>query len=143
MELIIKNKREIYALALLTAITVFMVVFFTTPFILQSVHGLKPGDEGWVHHGGAGTGVPDNTPFQDFMVNGCLTAPWIQGDPKVVFDTKGLEELGLFYYDPNYCFDVAKNTPGYIIDKIETYTMKDSSGYYDEEHMKITLVKKP
>lgn len=134
MEFVIKNKREIYALALLTGITVFMVIFFTTPFVLQSVHGVYPGDPGYALNGGGDTGVPKNTPFQDFMVNACLVKPWYIGDKVVEMDTKGLEESGMFYYDPNYCFDVAKNSPGYSIDKIETY---------GEDQMKITLVKDP
>ena len=127
-------RQEKTKLVLIFGLLTFGVVFLVTGTVLTAAFGLKPGDAGWMHYGGLGTDIPDNTPWQDFMANGCLSAPWHESDKTVILDTKGLEELGLLWYDPNYCFDIAKGITGYTIDKIETY---------GDDQMKITMVKKP
>jgi len=134
MEWIISNKKNKIKLVVIVALVTFSTVFLLTGALMTAAFGLKPGDVGWMHYGGLGTDIADNTPWQDFMANGCLTAPWHEDDQTVILDTKGLEELGMLWYDPNYCFDVAKNSAGYTIDKIETY---------GDDQMKITMVKKP
>ena len=97
------------------------MVFLSAPFILHEIYGLKPGDVGYISPRVDPNTGAHNTPYQDFIVNGCLAAPFDGTNPTITLDTKGLEELGIPYYDPNTCFDIAKNTPGYIIDKVETY----------------------
>lgn len=134
MEWIVSNRRRELTIAGLIAAVAFSTVFLLTGAIMSQVYGLKPLDPGYTHYKDDITGI-ENTPYQDFMVNGCLTKQILPGDKIIILDTKGLEESGLFYYDPNYCFDVAKNTPGYIIDSIETYGDNN-------EQMKITMTKK-
>ena len=107
----------------------------SAPFILHTlneVYGIKPGDVGYTQYLKAdGTAM---TPYENFMANGCLTKEWdFPNDKTVILDTKGLEELGLIWYDPNACFEIAKQTPGYVIDKVEPY---------GDDQMKITLTKK-
>jgi hypothetical protein len=87
-----------------------MLTFLSAPFILNEVSGIKPGDPGYRHYFQS-DGTP-NTPYQDFIVNGCLTAPVTGGDEKVVFDTNGLVELGMLWFDPNTCFDIAMSMTG-------------------------------
>ena len=53
-------------------------------------------------------------------------------DQTIIFDTKGLEDSGLIWYDPNTCFDLAKKLGGYSITEIKPY---------GEDQMKITLTK--
>ena len=98
---------------------------------MTAVYGIKPGDPGYRQYLNA-QGEP-NTPFQDLLVNGCMVKEHHNTDQSFVLDTKGLEELGLLWYDPNTCFDIAKNANGYVIDKVETY---------GDGQMKITLTKK-
>jgi hypothetical protein len=77
------------------------------PFLLHSVYGIKPLDPGYAHYGDGTVDGVENTPYQDFIANGCMTEP-NTGQDKLIFDTAGLDELGLFWYDPNTCFDIAK-----------------------------------
>jgi hypothetical protein len=133
MEWIISNKRNKARLVVIVALVTFSTVFLLTGALMTAVFGLYPGDVGYHVNKDPLTGVP-NTPYQDFMANACVSAPWYEGDKTVVLDTKGLEESGLIYYDPNYCFDVAKTIKGYVIDKVEPY---------GDDQMKITMVKKP
>lgn len=131
MEWKISNKRRSARLAVITALVVFSTVFMLTGYIMTQVYGLVPGDEGYTKYLNV-FGEP-NTPYQDLLANACLTAPHTDADQTFTMDTKGLEELGILFYDPNTCFDMAKNTLGYTIDKVETY---------GTDQMKITLVKK-
>jgi hypothetical protein len=142
MEWIVSNRKRELTIAVLVAVAAFGTVFLLTGAIMTQVYGIKPGDPDYVHYGGLGTGNPDNTPYQDFIANGCFTKQLYEGNTTGVLDTMGLEELGLPYYDPNTCFDLAKTIPGYVIDKVETYTAPDSSGYFEDEHMKIIITKK-
>lgn len=131
----LSHKKEMYVLAVVAALTGFAVAFLAAPFLLtsiQSVYGLKPGDEGY-GQGSHLDGTP-NTPYEDFMANGCLPKAFHFGDETVILDSKGLKELGLIWYDANTCFDVAKNTAGYDITNIKT----DLNG-----DMVITLTKQP
>lgn len=132
MEWIISNKRSKIKLAVITALIAFSTVFLLTGALLTTVYGVKPGDAGFVQY--LDQHNQPKKPYDNFLTNGCLTKEWdYPNDKTVILDTKGLEELGLLYYDPNTCFDLAKQTPGYIIDKVETY---------GEDQMKITLTKK-
>jgi hypothetical protein len=126
-----KTRPNIKIVVIAVALVTFGTVFLLTGALMTAVYGLKPGDAGYAHYTGQG-GI-DNTPYQDMLANGCLTKQHFDTDQTYILDTKGLEELGLIWYDPNTCFDAAKNTPGYIIDKVETY---------GEDQMKITLTKK-
>ena len=121
------RKSNLKIVIIAVALVAFGTVFLLTGALLTAVYGIKPGDPDYTHY-------PENTPYMDFLGNACLTKKFLTTDTTVVLDTKGLEESGLPYYDPNYCFNVAKIIPGYIIDKVETY---------GEDQMKITLVKKP
>jgi hypothetical protein len=125
------NKRNV-TLAIITGLVAFSTVFLLTGAIMTQVFGLTPLDPGYTHYTDE-TGMIGNTPYQDFMANACLTKQHFETDTTVVMDTKGLEDSGLIWYDPNYCFDVAKGMTGYDIDKIESY---------GEDQMKITLTKK-
>lgn len=128
----ISNNKRNMTLAVAAALIAFSTVFLLTGALLTQVYGLKPLDPGYTHYTDE-TGMIDNTPYQDFLANACLTKQHFVTDTTVVMDTKGLEESGLVWYDPNYCFDVAKTMTDYRIDKIETY---------GEDQMKITLTKK-
>jgi hypothetical protein len=136
MEWIVSNKNNRIKLAVVVAIVAFSTVFLLTGAIMTQVYGLKPGDVGYLSPRVDPNTGGQNTPYQDFIVNGCLAAPFDGTNPTITLDTKGLEELGMIWYDPNTCFDIAKNTPGYIIDSVETYGENN-------EQMKIKLVKKP
>lgn len=128
----ISTKRNTTKIAVIVALVAFSTVFLLTGALLTSVYGIKPGDTGFREY--LDQYQQPMKPYDNFIANGCLTKPWNPDiDTTIVLDTKGLEELGMFYYDPNTCFEIAKNTPGYIIDKVETY---------GEDQMKITMVKK-
>ena len=132
MELKVSNKREKTKLVLYVAVIGFITAFLSTPFILNAVYGIKPGDVGYKQYY-ADDGTP-NTPYQDFIANGCMTKPIQEGDKTIVFDTSGLAELGMFWFDPNTCFDLAMTLADeYDITKVE----KDIN-----DHMIITLTKK-
>ena len=131
MEWNISNRRREATIALAVGLAVFSVIFMITGALLEQVNGLVPGDEGYTNYLNV-FGEP-NTPYQDLLANACLTAPHTDADQTFTMDTKGLESLGILFYDPNICFDMAKNTQGYTIDKVETY---------GTDQMKITLVKK-
>jgi hypothetical protein len=96
--------------------------------LLPTISAITPFDEGYAHY-------EPNTPYQDFIANGCMTGPFYETNSTVVRDTFGLLELGLLYFDPNICLDIAMTIEGYMIDKVEPYGL-------DMMHMKITLVKK-
>lgn len=130
MEWIISNKRSKIKLAVITALVAFSTVFLLTGALLTTVYGVKPGDAGYAHYEGNGQ---EMTEYNNFLWNGCLTKTYHEGDKTIVLDTKGLEELGLQYIDPNICFDMAKTTLGYKITDIEPY---------GDDDMKITLTKK-
>lgn len=126
----VSNKREKAIFVLAGALIAFGIGFFTAPFILQSIYGLKPGDAGYSNYVNE-LGEP-NTPYQDFIVNGCLKEKNV-GQDTLILDTAGLDELGMFYYDPNTCFDIAKAMNGQYDMKVQTFA---------DDHMIITLTKK-
>lgn len=138
MEWNISNKRRTATLAVITALIAFSTVFLLTGYIMTTVYGLKPGDTDFYIYEGDGQVM---TPYNNFLFNGCLEKKFYLGDQTVIMDTKGLEELGMFYYDVNTCFDMAKEMTGYTITSVESYTAPDSSGYFEDEHMRITLTK--
>lgn len=141
MEWKISNKKEKTRLAVIVALVTFSTVFLLTGFIMTQVYGLKPGDPDFTLY--LDQYKNPKTPYDNFLTNGCLTKGWdYPNDKTVILDTKGLEELGLLYYDPNTCFDIAKQTPGYTIDKIETYKSPSGPFGIEKEQMKITLTKK-
>lgn len=113
------------------AVVITLAVLFITIFLVggwaMTVYGMTPFDEGYAHY-------EPNTPYQDFVANGCLTGPFYETNSTVVMDTFGLLEAGLEYFAPNTCFDIAKTIEGYMIDNVKPYGL-------DNMHMKITLVK--
>lgn len=110
----------------------FLFTFLSAPFILNSVYGITPRDPGYTHDDNK-DGIM-NTPYQDFIANGCMTKPFNETDETIVFDTNGLVELGMVWFDPNTCFDMAMGmSDNYIIDSV----VKDSN-----DQMIITLTKK-
>ena len=121
---------------------IFGTAFLSAPFILQQIYGIFPGDPDFYIY--EGTDGKPMTPYNNFLFNACLTAPFVEGNTTITMDTKGLEESGLFFYDPNTCFDMAKDTAesaGFIIDKIEPYKSIGDYGT-EKDQMKITMVKK-
>jgi hypothetical protein len=135
MELNISNRKTKIRLAVIVALVAFSTIFLLTGAIMTSVYGLKPLDPGYIH-------TEPNTPYEDLIENGCISATETMPDASiVVFDTKGLEELGLPYYDQNICFDIAKTMDSYNIEKIEPYKITGQYGN-DIDQMKITLTKK-
>jgi hypothetical protein len=141
MEWIVSNKRNKARTAVIVALVAFSTVFLLTGALLTSVYGVKPGDpDYYVYTQPDGTA---KTPYDNFITNGCMTKTFYAGDQTVILDTKGVEELGMFYYDPNICFDIAKQTTGYTIDKIEPYKITTPGLYgVEKDMMKITLTKK-
>lgn len=130
MEWKISNRKERITLAIVTALVAFSTVFLLTGYIMTQVYGLKPGDQGYRNYLNE-QGEP-NTPYQDMLVNGCMTKEHTEADQTFTLDTKGLEELGMIWYDPNTCFDIAKNAIGYDITSVQTY---------GDDQMRITLTK--
>ncbi len=139
MEWIISNRKRELTIAVLVAVAAFGTVFLFTGALLTSVYGVKPGDPDYYIYTEP-DGTP-KTPYQNFLTNGCMTKLFYEGDKTVVLDTKGVDELGMLFFNPNVCFDLAKGMDGYTITKIEPYT---TTGPYDikTEQMKITLTKK-
>ncbi len=143
MEWIISNRKRELTIAVLVAVAAFSTVFLLTGAIMTQVYGIYPGDPGFAIY--PGPGGKDLTPYNNFIYNACLTAPYIKEGQPITMDTKGLEESGMLFYDPNTCFDMAKDTAqaiGYVIDKVEPYKMLGPYGT-ETDQMKITLVKKP
>ena len=131
MEWKISNRKERITLAIVTALIAFSTVFLLTGYILTEVYGIKPGDPDFKQYLDQHKQLKE--PYDNFLTNGCLTKEWnYPNDETVILDTKGLEELGLIWYDPNTCFDLAKQTEGYDITSVQTY---------GEDQMKITLTK--
>lgn len=140
MEWIISNRKRELTVAVLVAVAAFGTVFLFTGALLTSVYGVKPGDTDYYLYEPPKGEVM--TPYNNFLFNGCLEKKFYEGDKTIIMDTKGLEELGMFYYDVNTCFDMAKTMTDYTITSVESYTAPDSSGYFEDEHMRITLTKK-
>ncbi len=142
MEWIVSNRKRQLTIAVLVAVAAFSTVFLLTGAIMTQVYGIKPGDpEFTIYTKPDGTA---KTPYDNFITNGCMTKTFYDGDKTLILDTKGVEELGLFYYDPNVCFDIAKQTTGYEINKVESYKITTPGLFGTEKDMmKITLVKKP
>ena len=132
----------LFTFVIITSLSILVLgmTFLRAPFTLHDIYGIKPGDPDFQIYPGPNPITP-KTPYDNFLFNGCLTKPFYEGNTTVTMDTKGLEELGM-WYDPNRCFDEAKSMTGYTITGVETYTIPDSSGYNEKEHMKITLTKK-
>ena len=136
----ISNRKNKAILVVVVALVAFGTVFLLTGALMTQVYGVKPGDpDFYVYDPVEGSTM---TPYNNFLFNGCLTAKFYDGAQTVVMDTKGLEELGMFYYDINTCFDMAVAMTDYTITSVEKYTAPDASGYYEDEHMKLTLTKK-
>lgn len=133
MEYIISNNRRVFSITILVGMVVFIIVGLSTAAIMTSVFGLKPGDVGYSNYYDPNTGQT-NTPYQNFIVNGCFPKPHSDNDQIVIMDSKGLKELGLIWYDPNTCFDLAKTMTNYNIDNIDVDPVTND--------MKITLVLK-
>lgn len=131
MKLEISNNKNRTKLAVIVALVAFSTVFMLTGALLTAAYGLKPLDPGYAHYTDD-TGMVDNTPYQDFIANACMIKQHTDADQTITLDTKGLEDSGLIYYDPNTCFDLAKKLPGYSITEIKPY---------GEDQMKITLTK--
>jgi len=139
----ISNKQREIILVVIAALVSFSLIFVMTGAIMTKVYGIYPGDPGFAIY--PGPGGKDLTPYNNFIYNACLTAPFLEGNTSITMDTKGLEESGMFFYDSNTCFDMAKDTAqatGFIIDKVEPYKMTGQYGT-ETDQMKITLVKKP
>lgn len=141
MEWNISNRQRKARLVVITALIAFSTVFLLTGALMTHVYGVKPGDADFnIYPADPGYTI---TPYENFIMNGCFTKAFYAGDPTIILDTKGLEELGMFYYDPNTCMDIALGMTdnGYIIDKVEPYKI---TGQYGNEidQMKITLTKK-
>ena len=135
-----KTKSNIKILIVVAALAAFSTVFLLTGAVLTAVYGLKPGDPDFFVYDSVEGGVM--TPYNNFLFNGCLEKKFYLGDQTVIMDTKGLEELGMFYYDVNTCFDMAVSMSDYTITSVEKYTAPDKSGYFDKEQMRLTLTKK-
>lgn len=121
-------------LTILTSLSILVLgmAFLPSPFIFNEIYGLKPGDPGYKQYSHP-NGTP-NTPYEDMIMNGCLTKPYTGQEKTVILDTDGLVELGLDYFDPNTCFEIAKTMAGhYNIDDVKVYA---------NDHMIITLTKK-
>jgi hypothetical protein len=141
----ISNNKNKSKLAVIVALVAFSTVFMLTGALLTSVYGIKPGDPDFSVYPSNDPSIKI-TPYVNFLMNGCLTKTFVQGDAIVILDTKGLEELGMFYYDPNTCMDMAlgMTESGYIIDKVEPYKITTPGPFgIEKDQMKITLVKKP
>ena len=137
----ISNKQREIILVVIAALVSFSLIFVMTGAIMTKVYGIKPGDPDFTIYPSNNAEV-EITPYTNFVMNGCFTNMF--GDSTMILDTKGLEELGMPYYDPNTCMDIALGLAenGYIIDKVEPYKMTGQYGT-ETDQMKITLVKKP
>ena len=120
---------------------IFGIITFSTVFLLTgsilSVFGLTVNDAGYKAYF-TEEGIP-NTPYQDMMVNACLTKPLTETDTTMVLDSKGLRELGMppiiEGFTSESCLDMAQNIAqaGWVIDEMTVDENKD---------MKIVLTKK-
>ena len=89
--------------AILTSLSILVLgmALLSAPFILNEIYGVKPGDPDYtiyIQPDGSPT-----TPYGNILTNGYMTKAFYEGDKTITMDTKGLEELGMFYYDPNTC----------------------------------------
>ena len=132
MELTISMRREKTILVLVFGLIAFGTMFVLTGAVITLVYGIKPGDEGFTQYYDNDRKTP-KTPYENLVINGCLKEPIYEDSQSIIMDTKGLDEVGLLYFDPNICFDYAKYITGFSIDNIETDTNGD---------MVITLTKK-
>lgn len=134
----ISNRKNKAILVVVVALVAFGTVFLFTGALMNTVYGIAPGDPDFFIY----ADKKEVTPYNNFLFNGCLTKIWVEGDQTITMDTKGLEELGILYYDVNTCFDMAKELTGYTITSVESYKTPSPGGYFENDHMKITLTKK-
>lgn len=121
------NRSNLKILIVVVALAAFSTVFLLTGAVLTAVYGITVNDPEYRHYS-ATDGTP-NTPYQDMIINACLTAP-IEADTKVAYlNSKGIDELGLDPFLQGYLSDICTSQAlalvdpakgGWTIDEIKT-----------------------